>query len=138
MSKKTIILLIIFFLVLTSMVFLFSRREEVVPQLEEKQEIISDLEKNEALAENWISNNSLTYIFNGFDLELLFKEKIEEDNYKFIFSFTSNSAGYGDRSDQMSAQVITYHKIEILIKDGEVIKAITDEVFDEITGELLK
>jgi hypothetical protein len=138
MNKTTVMWVMIIFLILTSLVFLFSRREEVVPKMEEKQKITSDLEKKQTLAENWIVNNSPTYLFDGSDLELLFEEKIGENNYRFIFSFNSNSAGYGDRSDQMSAQLITPHEIEIIIENGSVIKAVTDKVFDEMEGGMLE
>lgn len=139
MNKNIIILITIISLILIGLIFfLFKTEEESISQIEEEQEEVLESDKYKSLAQDWILNNSTTYLFDGFDLEFLSEEQIDENEYKLIFLFNSNSAGYGDRSDQMSAQVITPHKIEIIVKNNTIIEAITDKIFDEMTGEILE
>ena len=89
------------------------------------------------IAEDWILNNSPTYLFDGFGLRFVSEEELAEGkSYSFVFSFESRAAGYGDRTDELVAQVITPHTIEIVVENGRVISAITDGVYDEIKGEM--
>ena len=50
--------------------------------------------------------------------------------------FTSSHAGYGNRSAQVTAQVITGHTIQVVIIDGIVDTAVIDGKWDEI-GQFL-
>lgn len=84
------------------------------------------------IAEGWIVNNLATYRFNGRNLAFL-----KAEGNKLYFTFESTSAGYGDRTGQMSATVITPHTIEIVVEDGQVVSAITDGRYNEMTGEYL-
>ncbi len=94
-------------------------------------------------AQSWIENNSPTYKFDGMNLELT--EITEVDNGKFIavFEFDSRQAGYGDRTGQMLAQVITPHEIVISIEtaretgEWKITSAVTDGVYDEKAAERL-
>lgn len=100
----------------------------------------SDYDKDvspEKIAENWITSNSSTYLFDGGNLKLSnVKDNIEEGKHIVYFTFDSRAAGYGDRTGEILAQAITPHEIRIVIKDSKVIEAITDGVFDEITKEM--
>lgn len=58
--------------------------------------------------------------------------------WQFVFEFTSRSAGYGDRSGQMVAQVITHHTAEVTVESGEVTSAVLDDTWDIITQEQIK
>lgn len=92
----------------------------------------------EQLAEDWIIENSPTYSLDGSDLVLEESVEMEEGNvFRFTFSFVSSSAGYGDRRDEMAAQVLTPHTMVVTVADGEVVEAITDDVFNEMTGEYI-
>jgi hypothetical protein len=57
--------------------------------------------------------------------------------YVVVISFDSSHAGYGDRSDQMVAQVITSHEARVKVVNGEVVSTVIDGVWDEIAQELL-
>ena len=56
----------------------------------------------------------------------------------FIYTFDSRHAGYGDRSDQMLAQVITPHKASVGVEQGKVGRAILDGEWDMIAQEMTK
>ena len=90
------------------------------------------------IAQEWMENDSPTYTFDGLDLELLDEKEVGSSTFEFTFTFDSRSAGFGDRTDQMTAQVITSHTTVLTAEDGEVVKAVTDEVFSEINGEIIE
>lgn len=95
-------------------------------------------EDSQAIAKLWIEKNAQTYVFDGSDLK--YQRSVEVDCpgcYGFVYTFTSSQAGYGDRSDQMMAQVITPHEIEIFLKEGRVVSAIVDGKFNEINQTLI-
>ncbi len=94
-------------------------------------------QESREIAENWIETSSPTYTHDGSDLTFISEDEITPGRYLFVFSFTSSSAGYGDRSDQMTAQVITPHTIEVTVEDGELVSAVTDEVYDELAEEMI-
>ncbi len=128
MNKKIIIwLLVILVIVAGTYLFLGSTVDEV-PKLNDSREI----------AENWIINESPTFVFDGENLTFERDEILGEKKYKFVFSFESRAAGYGDRTDEVLAQVITPHTMEIVLEEGEVVSAITDEIFDEMQGKMLE
>ena len=84
-------------------------------------------------AKNFVENSE-TYKFDGFDLDLnetLYPDTCE-NCYQFVFNFKSRHAGYGNRSGQMLAQVITPHTATITIKNSKVTKAILDGKWDMI------
>ncbi len=47
--------------------------------------------------------------------------------------FTSRTAGYGNRSGMMVAEVLTPHKTVIKISDNQVVSAVMDEKWDMLT-----
>jgi hypothetical protein len=47
-------------------------------------------------------------------------------------AFDSAHGGYGNREGQMLTQVITPHKMGIVVSEGKVISAVTDETWDEL------
>jgi hypothetical protein len=127
--KKVLITAIIVFALVYGAMWLYN--QSVESTLDEGMTI----EEAEILATEWVENTAPTYLYDGSELTL--DESQETDDYSFVFSFTSSSAGYGDRTDQMTAQVITPHTTVVTVKDNQVVSAITDEVFSEMTGEML-
>lgn len=125
--NKILIIITIAIIAVIGGFFLFRGGEEELSGIEEAREV----------AENWIVNNSPTYTFDGTDLALQSEEELAEE-YLFIFSFESRTAGYGDRTDQMAAQVITPHTMEVVVQGGEVVSAITDGAYDEMEGEMIE
>ena len=91
------------------------------------------------VAKNWISSNSLTYLFDGSNLKHLENVVLNcVDCYGYVFTFESTHAGFGDRTGQILAQVITPHTINIAIKEGTIIQAVIDETYDEIRQEMIE
>ncbi|MFC2059385.1 protease inhibitor I42 family protein, partial [Chloroflexota bacterium] len=57
--------------------------------------------------------------------------------WSFIFEFDSRHAGYGDRTGQVTAQVITPHRAAITISRLEVVSAVMDEKWDMLKQTLI-
>lgn len=96
----------------------------------------SNAERYSDVAKNWIETSSGTYVYDGSDLELTKSEKPERDVYQYTFRFNSSHAGYGDRADEMVAQVVTPHITVLRIEKGKVVSVVTDGVYEELTKEL--
>jgi hypothetical protein len=86
-----------------------------------------------ALAEAWI-RGAQTYTYDGSGLQ--FVNYVQQESFPvrhvLTYTFTSGHAGYGNRSGLVTAQVMTEHTIKIVIIDGRVDSAITDEKWDEM------
>ncbi|MFA5228373.1 MAG: GerMN domain-containing protein [Candidatus Paceibacterota bacterium] len=117
MNKKIIWLILFVAIVIGFIIFWENPKEQIDPQ---------------KMAEEWILNNSPTYKFDGQNLTFL---SIEND--KIYFAFESTSAGYGDRTGQMSAKIMTPHIIEIIVEGNQVVSAITDGRYNEIKNEII-
>jgi hypothetical protein len=99
-------------------------------------------EMSKEIAFNFITTKALTYVFDGENLEFVESRAMDlvdcEQCYEFEFAFESRQAGYGDRTGEILAQVITPHTIAINVENGQLTKAITDEKYDEINEEFLE
>lgn len=133
MDKKIIGLVLAGLVIIIGGIFLLERSREPVIIDE-----VDRMDQSRQIAEEWIRNNSPTYTFDGSDLTLVSEEElVAGESYAFLFSFVSSAAGYGDRSDQMVAQVITPHTMEVVVENLQVVSAITDGVYDEVVAEML-
>ncbi len=87
------------------------------------------------IAENFLKK-SPTYSFDGIEetIEFVKVDTIRMPNtWLATFKFDSRQSGYGDRTGEILLQVITEHTMAIMVSNGEVISAVTDDVFDELT-----
>jgi len=85
------------------------------------------------------AENAPTYKFDGFDLKFESSQELPCLNcWEFTFSFSSRHSGYGDRTGQILAQVITPHQIRVNVEEEKVIVVVTDRTFDELKGIYLK
>ncbi len=93
----------------------------------------------EIVAEEWVQNNAGTFTDReGEELAHISTREIEEDIFDVEFEFSSRFSGYGELADdEVAAQVITPHVIVVSVEGGEVVGAVTDEVFDEYEGEMI-
>lgn len=55
----------------------------------------------------------------------------------YLFGFTSNHEGYGNREGQMVGEAVTEHKIMVMVKDNAVVTSIIDGKWDEKAQEML-
>ncbi|MBN1454739.1 MAG: hypothetical protein JW945_00585 [Methanomicrobia archaeon] len=78
--------------------------------------------------------NSPTYQYDGFDLRFNRSEPLRcPCCWLFVFEFTSRHAGYGNRTGQVLAQVITPHTAQVVVNQGAVTSATLDEQWDMLT-----
>lgn len=80
-----------------------------------------------------------TFRFDGIPETLEATETTSVGNgWQFTIEFDSRHAGYGNRSGQILAQVITHHKAEITVQGGlGVTKAVMDGVWDMIDQRMI-
>jgi hypothetical protein len=105
-----------------------------------KQSMIITEENSRQLAEEFVKN-SPTFEFDGMEDSLKLVETLYpdiENAWQFVFQFESRHAGYGDRTGQMLAQVITPHEAIITVENGKVESAVMDEKWDMINQKMLR
>ncbi len=90
----------------------------------------------------WLQN-SATYKFDGVARSLKVVEVWQAQTFAYpsfwqvTIEFCTLHAGYGDRTGQVLAQVITHHSIRIHVTEGMVTMAIIDEKWDELKQSML-
>ena len=97
-------------------------------------------ESSLAIAEEFV-RNSPTFLFDGMEetLELVETRYPElEHSWVFVYQFDSRQAGYGDRTGEMLAEVITPHEAVITVSKNEVVTAVMDETWDMLGQELIE
>jgi hypothetical protein len=90
------------------------------------------LEESQQIALDYLKN-SPTYQFDGIEdtVELIDTLTLRCPScWTFVYKFESRHAGYGDRTGQMLAQVITPHEAAITVIQGEVTNAVMDGKWD--------
>jgi hypothetical protein len=95
-------------------------------------------EEARAIAEEWITN-APTYAYDGSNLTLTDHVILDSfpEQHEMTYEFMSSQAGYGDRSGEAPAQVITQHTIVVRVAGGEVTSAIIDGIWDEMYQRML-
>ena len=87
------------------------------------------------IAQEFIKS-SPTFLFDGIpdtlSLELVAIRESFPEQYVIEGDFDSLHGGYGDRTDVMVIQVITPHKINLVVISEQVTSAIMDEKWDEL------
>jgi heat shock protein HslJ len=137
LRKRTILTLLIAttILVVTTL-FLY---EQLSCPIQQQTTITNGVSEDESLniAQQFLKNSS-TYNFDGIEETLKNKETLTlrcPYCWQFIFTFDSRHAGYGDRTGQMLAQVITLHTARITVQEGEVTYAVLDDKWDMLQQE---
>ena len=111
------------FLTILVLAFIFgSCREVPVGSLEYAQNVAEEFVKMEA-----------TFRFDGMleTLKLASTTSIAK-GWKFVWAFNCRHAGYGNRTGQNLAQVITPHVAVVTVLSGKVESAIMDEISNMI------
>jgi hypothetical protein len=96
-------------------------------------------EESQKIAEEFLKN-SPTFVFDGIEETLKLTDTLTARCpycWVFIFEFDSRHAGYGDRTGQVLAEVITQHKASIAVEQLEVTSAVMDEKWDMLRQEML-
>jgi hypothetical protein len=80
-----------------------------------------------------------TYRFDGMADTLKLAGTVTIANgWKFTYEFSSSHAGYGNRTGQMLAEVITPHTAIVSVQNGAVIEAVMDGVWDMVKLQMIK
>jgi len=58
--------------------------------------------------------------------------------WEVTIEFDSAHAGYGDRTGEVVAEVITHHTIRIHVTEGRISMAIIDEIWDELSQNFIQ
>ena len=98
------------------------------------------LRESQGIAVEFLSH-SPTFRFDGLEntLKLIQDEDGERlSRWIFYYEFQSRHAGYGDRSGLMLAQVITDHRAQIVVEQGEVVYAVLDGRWDELRQRIIE
>ena len=112
----------------------FVSAQTMLTQIPATQE---DQERSNAIdvAKNYLVT-SPTFAFDGLpdtlDVEHVSIMESSPVQYLIKIAFDSAHGGFGNRDDQVLTQVITPHKIDIIVSEGTVISAVTDETWDEL------
>jgi len=96
-------------------------------------------EESQRIAEEFLKN-SPTFSFDGIEGTLKLKEILTARCpycWVFIFEFDSRHAGYGDRTGQALAQVITPHRAVIAVEQSEITSAVMDDKWDMINQKIV-
>ena len=97
-------------------------------------------EESEEIAKSYLLN-SPTFRFDGIEdtLELIATNEVTCPYcWEFVFEFQCRHAGYGDRTGQMLAEVITPHTARIIVEQGVVISAIMDEKWGMMKQKMIE
>jgi len=114
-----------------------SASEEVLTS-EPSPSVEASDEESQRIAEGFLKS-SPTFIFDGIENSLRLVDTIAPQSmpdYRiFFFTFDSRQAGYGDRTGQVLAEVITPHKVAITVDQGKIKVALIDRTWDILTQE---
>ena len=78
--------------------------------------------------------SSPTYNFDGIpdSIRVESVERLAPGRWRIILHFECRHSGYGDRSGLILLQVITPHRMELIIERGRVVEAVIDNLWDEL------
>lgn len=91
-------------------------------------------EESQTIAEEF-ARNSPTFVYDGIEGTLTLTDTLTARCpycWVFIFEFDSRHAGYGDRTGQVLAEVITHHRAVISFEQLEITSAVMDDKWDMI------
>ncbi|MGD9211546.1 MAG: serpin family protein, partial [Desulfobacteraceae bacterium] len=133
MRSRLLVVLLMFLCLILSMQMAVAAEEN------ETESYPSGLGFSKWVAKQFVMN-SATFQFDGVwkTLELTDTTTLDCSNcWEFHYEFDCSHAGYGDRSDEIVATVITHHKARIVVEQFWVTKAILDDQWDMINQKML-
>ena len=99
---------------------------------------MNQVDDAEELALTWLMN-SPTFSFNGIEGSMVIIETVVAESYPeqyyITINFTCAHPGYGDRTGEVLAQVITPHTALVIVSAGEVRSAVIDGEWNEFIHE---
>ena len=139
--KKPTILMIVTIVAIIAVATLMFYSQLSCPT-EEPSTVTNGFSEEESLniAQQFLKN-SPTYKFDGIEETLKHEESLTlrcPYCWQFIFTFDSRQAGYGNRTGQMLAQVITPHTARITVQKGDITSAVLDNEWDMLQQEKIE
>ena len=107
--------------------------EDEEPEEKSEDDAVTE-ETSREIAQEFVKE-SPTFEYDGVEDTLTLVETValETDaSWNFVYTFDSLHAGYGDRSGEIVAEVITPHEAVITVEGGEIVSAVMDEAWDMI------
>ncbi|MBI2938688.1 MAG: hypothetical protein HYY22_10850 [Thaumarchaeota archaeon] len=92
------------------------------------------------IAMRFLLEKSPTYLYDGISGRVSAGSLVSlgDRGWEVTLLFTSRTAGYGDRSGQMTAQVLANHSIRIVVAlDGAITSAVIDGAWNELSQKPL-
>ncbi len=92
------------------------------------------------IAKRFLLEESPTYLYDGIPDEISTGSPMNlgDGGWEITLLFTSRTAGYGDRSGQMTAQVLTNHSMRVIVApDGSITSAVIDGAWNELSQKPL-
>jgi hypothetical protein len=94
-------------------------------------------EEPQKIAESFVKAET-TFVFDGWAYSLkLTNTTATTDGWRFTYAYTSQHAGYGDRTGQVLAQVETDHTALITVAKGKVTAAVMDGAWDMLKQQMV-
>ena len=84
--------------------------------------------------------SSPTFTFDGMEDTLKVVSTMTHQkpySWQFEYEFKCRHAGYGDRSGKILAQVITSHRAEVIVEEGEVVRAVLNDKWDMLRQQFI-
>ncbi len=134
-SKKLIIIIAIGISAALATYFAPVQKEVTIIPITPQDEEMSDAL---GVAQRYVPT-SPTFAFDG-DINTLKTEyvgatKSIPPQHMIHATFESSHGGFGNREGQMITQVITPHEMNIMVSEGTVISAVTDDIWDELNHQ---
>jgi len=134
MMKKKIAVLVLAIVIALALGF-----AQLYPGTVKEPEVGCDKDKSREIAKDYLLN-SPTFRFDGIEdsLKLVVTNTLKcPCCWEFVFEFQCRHSGYGNRTGQMLAQVITPHTARIIIEQGRVTSAVMDEKWDMLEQKMI-
>jgi hypothetical protein len=101
---------------------------------------VDDFTQEEAvvIAEDYL-RTSPTFSFDGIEdsIEVIeVEEQSTLNTWGVRIEYTSSHGGYGDRTDQVLTEALEDHEMWIVVSHDTVVEAVTDDMFNEISGNI--
>ncbi|MDP2931362.1 MAG: DUF4382 domain-containing protein, partial [Chloroflexota bacterium] len=95
---------------------------------------------SQQLAEEFVRNNS-TFAYDGIPDSLKLADNLTAAQppatWIFTFDFQSRHAGYGNRTGQVLAEVITPHRAVVTVEQGKIKSAVIDGKWDMLKEKMM-
>ena len=98
---------------------------------------VGSQEQGQQVAEEFVKMEA-TFRFDGIQETLKLTSNTSVANgWKYTLEFDSRHSGYGNRTGQILAQVITHHAAVVTVQSGKVTSALMDDKWDMVKGQEL-